>query len=359
MKNLNLNGIANVIARDTNGYISEDLHLTLIQCSDAGLGKNPYEDTVPFEERKVNYGNENVPMSLEADIILALRFKCGDSKAMEQLYIVNERIINKCTAAELDKRKLSKIDYWDTFKSHIYTAYVECVLDSPLYSDKLGEARCFKTTYLNNFEFYIKSVITKEQVHAKNIAKPVHFFKACNYFRMQMEKANVSICEVTREMVADILGKSASYHYGADTIEEVFNEVHGINMEVSYEALCEADDGELSDTMQDSVLFRSEAVSQNPVEDTLIEKLDTQKKNRILKEICDWESKDREVAIYLMFYVQKMKYREIADKLKLPGGITEAKRLKMRGERKLNRKYPNYEYLDAAAGTQNSNRNCR
>lgn len=186
-----------------------------------------------------------------------------------------------------------------------------------------------------------------EQVHAKNIAKPVHFFKACNYFRMQMEKANVSICEVTREMVADILGKSASYHYGADTIEEVFNEVHGINMEVSYEALCEADDGELSDTMQDSVLFRSEAVSQNPVEDTLIEKLDTQKKNRILREICDWASKDREVAIYLMFYVQKMKYREIADKLKLPGGITEAKRLKMRGERKLSRKYPNYEYLDA------------
>ena len=74
-----MNGIATVIARDTNGYIGKDLRRALIQCSDAGLGKNLYEDTIPFEERKVNYGNENVSMSLEADIILALRFKCGDS----------------------------------------------------------------------------------------------------------------------------------------------------------------------------------------------------------------------------------------------------------------------------------------
>ena len=85
----------------------------------------------------------------------------------------------------------------------------------------------------------------------------------------------------------------------------------------------------------------------NPVEDEVVSKLEVNKKKRVLNEICDWVSKDREVAIFVMFYFLEMTYKEIAEKLELPDGIKEAKKLKMRGERKLRRKYPSLKCLDA------------
>ena len=81
MKHLNLNGIATVIAKENQGYISQDLRTILILADKIGLGIAPYLDEVIAKEYKVTYGDERTPMSLEADIILALRFKCGDSTA--------------------------------------------------------------------------------------------------------------------------------------------------------------------------------------------------------------------------------------------------------------------------------------
>ncbi len=189
-KKLDLNGIATVIARDTNGYISEDLRLALIQCSEAGLGDKPYEDTVPSEERKVNYGDEHNPMSLEADVILALRFKCGDSKAMEQLFLANQGILVECTKAKKKKGKKT----WDECWSDVYTAYVECVKQSAIYSDKSGTPQCYKTTYKRNFDKYILG-----------IEGDTYREKSVKYLQMQMEKDHVTVHTVTKEMIRDYL----------------------------------------------------------------------------------------------------------------------------------------------------------
>lgn len=99
----------------------------------------------------------------------------------------------------------------------------------------------------------------------------------------------------------------------------------------TYEALCEAEDGDISDTMQDSILFHSGAITMNPVEDEVMSKLEVNKKKSVLNEICDWVFRDREVAIFVMFYFLEMTYKEIAEKLELPDGIKEAKKFKMRG----------------------------
>ncbi len=332
-KKLNLNGIATVIARDTNGYISEDLRQALMKCSDAGLGDKPYVDVVPSEERKVNYGDEHNPMSLEADVILALRFKCGDGKAMEQLFLANQGILVECTKAKKKKGKKT----WDECWSDVYTAYVECVKKSVIYFDKSGTPQCYKTTYKRNFDKYILGI--EGDTYRK---------KAVKYLQMQMEKDHVTVHTVTKEMIRDYLNNSPSYSRNKD-IDGLYNEVCGLNAEVSYEALCEAGDGELSEKMQGAILYHGGAVSNDPVADAVIEKLDKEKVNRIAEEIHEWEKRDREVAMYLMYRRHKGKktYKDIAEYFHLPGGAKEAKKLMMRGQRKLDKKYPGREYLDA------------
>ena len=85
------------------------------------------------------------------------------------------------------------------------------------------------------------------------------------------------------------------------------------------------------------------------MEDAIIEKLDKEKERRVYEEIQEWARKDREVAIYLMYRRHKGKktYKDIAEIFHLPGGAKEANKLMMRGQRKLDKKYPGREYLDA------------
>ena len=332
-KKLNLDGIAVVIARDTNGYISEDLRLALIQCSEIGLGNKSYEDIIPSENRKVNYGDEYNSMSLEADVILALRFKCGDSKAMEQLFLVNKGILIECTKVKKKRETRS----WDECWSDVYTAYTECVKYAAIYSEKSGTPKCYKTTYKSNFDSYILG-INKAKFREKTIS----------YLQMQIEKSQATVQTVTKEMIKEYLLKSSSYSRSKN-IDSLYNEVCGLNTEVSYEALREVGDGELSDKIQEAILYHGGAVSTNPVEDTVIEKLDKKKENRIAEEIREWEKRDREVAIFCMYrrHDGEMTYKAIAEYFQLPGGIKEAKMLMMRGQRKLDKKYPGREYLDA------------
>lgn len=343
-KKLDLNGIATVIARDTNGYISEDLRLALIQCSDAGLGDKPYEDTVPSEERKVNYGDEHNPMSLEADVILALRTKLGDAKAMEQLKRVNEGILVDNTNMLAARGTQS----WEDCYSIVNLAYLLCVQHSLLYVENASGSRCYKTTYPKFFKRYIQDAAGKEECNSSEIKVLEYFRKTCNYVRMRQEKEMIKVHDVTPEMIEGWLRESGSYSRSISSAKKIYEELYGGKKIISLDDILAEEEGNSNEKRTSRMLYRGGAVSANPVEEDAINKQTEKEVATTMAELYAYAENDIEINAYVTYELNKddMTYKSVMDLYGIDADEKEAKNLIQRGKRKLKKLVPVLRYSD-------------
>ena len=344
MKHLNLNGIATVIAKENQGYISQDLRTILILADKIGLGIAPYLDEIIAKKYKVTYGDERTPMSLEADIILALRFKCGDSTAMEQLLLVNKGIFVDCVSQLVLRGKKS----WQEYESDVYTAYIECVRRSSLYVEDSNGVHCYKTTYKKNFTFYLKEVLGKEQMYFSSISYPLSFQKAYNFCKMRQEKEQITIQDLTVDMLMEWLNESKSYRRTIGSVKEIYDKLCEKNKEISLDALLAIEDSSSVEKHASKLLYHGGVLAANMVEDVVVDKLVEEKIKDLMIEIDRFALEDAEVGMFVTYmrYKDEITYRDVMRLYHVVGDGKDAKKLIMRGLRKLEKKYHKSEYTE-------------
>lgn len=167
-ENLNLNGIATVVANETNGSISRDLYeaLKAMEFNYNYSDEKKLSEDIKVEDRVLNYGQDDENIDKEADIVLQLRAKNGDHAAIEMLLIANKNLLSMQASLYVYNKSGDCNRTFDECLSIVNLTYLEFINSCPIYSN----GKAYKSASNDTFG---KRIGTTERIDRSEIA-PVH-----------------------------------------------------------------------------------------------------------------------------------------------------------------------------------------
>lgn len=327
MKNakLNLNGIATVIAAESNGSISIDLYNALKMVENTGLCREGCEITedILVVGRKLNYGQDGKGIDLEADVTLTLRSKAGDRDATEQLFIANKNCLYKHANKKMNLCGRS----FDDCLSIVNIAYLVCIQDIAIYNDRTnGVLRSVNRNLLN---IKINRIEEHDRLSITPMTSNEDIIRICDTIEKRIKLANIDVItmdDVKKYMTNIYIGN----HIGKNAVRHVYDMLICHSCSIDDQNFNDSSDKNDSTYMERELLI-SGAIKANPTEDAVINDFDTS----LVMDAVNQYSDELFMQVFIEIYLNGCTYADIENKYEIEGGRNKIEPMIRKARKKL------------------------
>ncbi len=323
---VDVNEIAQINADMTNGFNSKDLLEALKMVQEAGLNAEakPLSEWILTDDRILNYGSKGNPISLEADVVLTLRAKVGDSMAVEQLLIAHRNILE----GYVSKLIKSTGKTTEECRSLVHSAYMECINATKI----SYHGHLFKSTTPKFLDRFVSEAVKMESRAIGTIYScNANVITARNAVKRGMEKNHIEIKDLTIAMIEKLMPEYAKHNASVEGIYQMLKNEYS----VSYEELTSENDDDSDNRAQKRSMLTGLVASGTSLENSVLDKLEMESMLRVIKKKAEDELC---VVMFTDYYSQQkgsVTYKDIAEKYHIEGGEAEIKKLFIRAQRML------------------------